>query len=297
MDLSSKASGPPHLPLAGSHGGSPISMPFGVRGPGASDIHNLPVPPQPLLDLRKLLDGTAETDIANIFFGTDALAMKLQRIAYSCPPGMQPDLPHDSRGFPQARIQCNNEMMRRIRKDHTHGESTYVPYTIRQQAKHNIQKLFPHVPLNANSFNFNVFWTWMAKHNPYFYESEDNLAVMIKRVAASFADPGQTEVDVNESAEETAIIKSDKLHALAGTLQRGSATVTFTLAELRSFHPEKLHAAGKLRSLDWALDEKDIDDAVGAKTHARFHKYKVALEKLLVSGKGAGKGGKGKQSV
>jgi hypothetical protein len=43
----------------------------------------LPEPPHPTMDLRQLLEGTSEDDIKGIFFGTDALAAELQRIAYS----------------------------------------------------------------------------------------------------------------------------------------------------------------------------------------------------------------------
>ena len=70
--------------------------------------------------------------------------------------------------------------------------------------------------------------------------------------------------------------------------------VTFTVDELRNFSPAKLHDTPKVRSIDWALDEKCMDERDGPNTVNWFIKYKVALEKLILPGKVArGKGGVG----
>jgi hypothetical protein len=228
------------------------------------------------------------------------VADKLQRVAFSCPPGFQPELTKDQPGFIAARVQCNKEMMKRalslcsqkVRNDISQHDAPYVPYIVRHQAKRNIQKLFPHVPLNANAQNCNVFYTWMQKNSPFFHESDDNLAEMIRHVAHSMADPAQTGVDTPDAAAEVALINAKNLQSLAGSAGRGSRVVTFTLDDIRTFQPGKLHETSKVRSLDWALDEKGMNDNDGPNTRARFNKYKLALEKLLVPGEG-GKGAKG----
>ena len=51
-----------------------------------------------------------------------------------------------------------------------------------------MQILFPHVPLNADKFSFNVFYTWMIKHCPYAFENQDSLADMIRKVTQTMAD-------------------------------------------------------------------------------------------------------------
>ena len=109
------------------------------------------------------------------------------------------------------------------------------------------------------------------------------------------ADPAQTELDLEESAGEVALIPGKRLATLAGDDASHAKVVTFTLQELRDFTLERLHENAKIRSLDWALDEKGPDDAEGPSTKVRFNQYKLALEKLLLlgqAGKGLGKGGK-----
>jgi hypothetical protein len=314
MELSTKAKGAPYLPVYHCDHGRRPAQPLHRRldfdgqfpGPPPFPVHqngrSVLEPPSPTIDLRRLLEGTPEDELKSIFFGNDGLAAKLQRVAYSCNPGLQPDFSRDHPDFPQERIKCNAEMMKRVlclcspsvRKDYAQGSESFVPYIVRTQAKRNMQKLFPHIPLNASAYNFNVFFTWMSKNSPYFYDSEDNLAVMIRNVAASIADPGQTEADTDDAAKETAIINASKLVSLAGASTRGSAVVTFTLDELRNFYPNKLHETNRVRSIDWAMDEKGIDETADSNnTRARYNKYKVALEKLIVQGKGDKGGGKG----
>ena len=129
------------------------------------------------------------------------------------------------------------------------------------------------------------------------YKGSDNMADMIRKVASNLADPAQTDLDAADSASELAIINSQQHQALAGASGRGAAVVTFTVAELQAFHPGKLHETGKIRTLDWALDEKVIDESDGLNTKARYNKYKIALEKLLTKAvpkkpaKGKGKTG------
>jgi hypothetical protein len=305
----SKARGAPHLPFTHSE-----SSPIGAPAPGRIESW-FPPPPDPKADLRKLLEGLPESEFASIFFGGDALALKLQKIAHSCPPGFQPDLPNSHDDFIRARQQCNGEMMRRVlslcsstvRQEQSQNEGLFTPYIVRSQTKRDMQKLFPHIPLNADRFNFNVLFAWMAKNSPYFYEGPDNMAVMIRKVAASLADPGQTELDTDAAAAEAALIDVSRLALMTETPGPRAAAVTFTMQELRDFHPDKLHDGSKIRTLDWALDDKGPDDNDGANTKARFSQYLVALEKLLLldsggkasskggksgSGKGRGKGGK-----
>ena len=69
---------------------------------------------------------------------------------------------------------CNSEMMRRIMslsspsvREHAASKlAAYVPYVVRTNAKGNMQKLFPHVLLNADKNAFNVYYTWLMERAP-----------------------------------------------------------------------------------------------------------------------------------
>ena len=103
-----------------------------------------------------------------------------------------------------------------------------------------MQILFPHVPLSADKFSFNVFYTWMIRHCPYAFENQDSLADMIRKVAQTMADPGQTEADLAKTAAEVETMNAQKMRTLAGVLPGPRVeTITFTVAELNAFCPDR----------------------------------------------------------
>ena len=121
---------------------------------------------------------------------------------------------------------------------------------------------------------------------------------MIKKIAHSLADPGQTEAHVAETVDETQIIDAQMLRTFADVTQGPRPeTVSFTLAELIAFAIERIERAQKSRSLDWAVEDRSIEEAP-AKTNARAATVKLAFEKLLLpsssanKNKGRRKGGK-----
>ena len=254
-----------------------------------------------------------DSELLELMFCGNAISHGPQRGAYACPPGFQPDLAPDNPDFISARTKYNSEMMRRVlalcspsvRTEVSQNIGSYIPYVVRSNTKKHMQKLFPRIPMNADKFSFNVFYTWMLKNSPYAFDSQDNMADTVCKAAHSAADRGQTEADLAEAVEEVETMCAQRINTFAGIMLGPQAeTVAFTVAELKAFCPERLHAAQKPKSLDWALDEKGSLDEFGPKTKVRPAKYKQALEKLLSPlvvgkksrGKNRGKGGKGHPS-
>ena len=62
------------------------------------------------------------------------------------------------------------------------------------------------------------------------------------------ADPGQTEADLAKTAAEVETMNAQKMRTLAGVLPGPRAeTITFTVAELNAFCPDRLHSAQKTK--------------------------------------------------
>ena len=158
----------------------------------------------------------------------------------------------------------------------------YIPYVMRAQARKNLQKIVPLIPLDADTFNFSVFLTWLEKSSPYRQYEKGNLARMISDVARTIADDGQANLEAAAAASEADMPSGDALRALAGAVAEPkpkAQAVTLTLEDIKQFRPTKLHGARSVRSLDWALDDTEIDDTLPS-TKSLYVHYAKALEAL-----------------
>ena len=118
---------------------------------------------------------------------------RLQRAAYACPPGFNPDIPQDHADSTKSWIKCNLEMMRRIM-------SLSSP-SVREEAASNLAPYVPYVVMGKG---------------PYNYTGTDSIANMTRKSDRSIAATGQTEADLAETVDETQIIDAQKLRTLAG---------------------------------------------------------------------------------
>ena len=270
----------------------------------------------PLLDqFRRTVGKLSDEDLLKLTRGDDTTGSRLQKAAYGVPPHLFPDLCFDDPRFKEARALCNAEMMRRCkslctpktRTAVTDNPGEYVPYIMRAQARRNLQKIVPLIPLEADTFNFNVFLTWLTRNSPYTMK-KDALPEMIGKIAASLADEGQARLESDGAPAETQLVAPAAIRALAqGCAQpptqaaapggaasaRGPAAadaLTITLEDLKSFAFDRLHERSGARTLDWALEDRAIAAEDPAPLRTKFESYKTALNALAPKKKGAGKG-------
>ena len=111
------------------------------------------------------------------------------------------------------------------------------------------------MPFDANRNTFNVFYTWLPKGIPYCYLGRNSMTKMIRKVAHTLADQGQTEAGLAETLNEIKLLDAQRFWTLALIVPVPKAeTVAFTLAELKACCPDHVHAAQKLKTLECALE-------------------------------------------
>eukprot|EP00959_Pyramimonas_sp_CCMP1952_P321618 6730213-Pyramimonas_sp.AAC.1 len=59
--------------------------------------------------------------------------------------------------------------------------------------------------MDADTYNFNVFLTWLTRNSPYTMK-KDALPDMISKVAASMVDDGQAIIEAQEGSQEAALL-------------------------------------------------------------------------------------------
>ena len=95
----------------------------------------------------------------------------------------------------------------KVRKDISQNSMDFCPYIMRSQARRNLQKLIPYVPLDSDTFNFSVVLQWIQAKRPHqrseYGSQDESLPSMIRRVAVTIADPGQAHVEVNAAIPES----------------------------------------------------------------------------------------------
>ena len=88
---------------------------------------------------------------------------------------------------------------------------------MKTQPRRNFQKIVPYLPLDADTFNFSVFVSWLEKQSPYRMVdgSRTNLAEMLAQIAVSIADEGQANLELMATGVDlTARPSSTTLNAL-----------------------------------------------------------------------------------
>eukprot|EP00959_Pyramimonas_sp_CCMP1952_P341793 7159999-Pyramimonas_sp.AAC.1 len=109
---------------------------------------------------------------------------------------------------------CKSLCTPKTRSALTDNPGEYVPYVMRAQARRNLQKVVPLMPFDCDTFNFNVFLTWLTRNSPYTMK-RDALPEMICKVAASIADEGQAHLESGPASAETQLIPASTIRALA----------------------------------------------------------------------------------
>ncbi|CAK0830790.1 unnamed protein product [Prorocentrum cordatum] len=240
-------------------------------------------------------------DLRKLVFDKDEVPLTIRNVAYGVPPGFEPDLAWEDPRFKDARIACNAGMMRRCkalctaktRSALTENPGEYIPYVMRSQARRNFQKIAPLVPMDADTYNFNVFLTWPTRNSPYTMK-KDAPPDMISKVAASMVDDGQAIIEAQEGSQEAALLPAAPIRALArspGPAAPGPATaaaqdaaaagaVSITLGDLQNYSFTKLHDARQPKSLDWALEDTDVTSDDTQEPRNKFKAYHTALKAL-----------------
>ena len=256
-----------------------------------------PNSPSALGQVRQLIGSLPYEDLVKLVFDRDEASTILQRIAYGVPPDLAPDIVMSDPRFKEARAACNAEMMRRcqalctpkVRTSSMESPGDYVPYVMRAQARRNFQKVVPLIPFEADTFNFNVFLTWLVNNSPYTMK-KDGLIEMISKVASGVVDESQAGLEAEAAASEAAIIPDASLRALG---RRGSPGIpdpsaaaakdalVVTLEDLRNYAFDKLHSGRAPRSLEWALEDRGISQDDSQAVRTKHKAYLAALKALI----------------
>ena len=181
---------------------------------------------------------------------------------------------------------------------------------MRSQARRNLQKIVPLVPLDADTYNFNVFLTWLVNNSP-FAMKKGGLPEMIAKIAASVGDEGQAHLEATAAAAETSLLPDASLRALGRRTNPGAPVpgaaaaadasaaaaaaaaadaTSITLEDLRNYSFEKLHAGRAPRSIDWALEGRGISQDDTPSARSKYKSYLAALKALIPKTKGKCKG-------
>ena len=249
----------------------------------------------------QILEHLLAEDMRNLVFGDHMVSLKLREMAYDCPPHLSPDTLDTSDSFIQDRKACNSEMMRRCkalctaktRQAIRDNSQDYSPYIMKAAARRDLQKIIPFVPLDADTFSYNVFLTRLEKKSPYEMKGRGALPEMITQVAATIADDGQANLEAGPAASEASLLRGEALQALTSASGAKANLVRCTLEDLQHFQFSKLHNSSSLRSLEWALEETKIEKGMDkyAETRDKSLNYQAAMNDLIKK-KGSGKGGK-----
>jgi hypothetical protein len=165
-------------------------------------------------------------------------------------------------------------------------------------ARRNTQRVSLYIPLDADTFTFGVYETWLAKNSPYtkVFGSGDRDAIknMLHRVAQSLADDGQAALAAEEAGEGVLPSTANILQLFPQRISPKRAAA-LTIQDLKEFTPDSMHKSRTSKSLEWALEDSKISTEDSKPLHELFRKYKLALEALLKSdpklskSKGSGK--------
>ena len=249
---------PPHLDnvitdhiqrLFAAQMGGQVSQPTG----GASGTEGN------LASARSIISSMAKEDLHALVFGDDAVGVRIRDMASACPPALMPDVNKDDDNFKEDRIKCNAEMMRRClslctaktRESASYSTNNYVPYIMKAQARRNLQKIIPFVPLDVDTFNFGVWFAWLSKFSPYqMSKGSAGLTEMVSKVATSIADPGQADLELQSLPADLELPNAQTISTI-GKLSgpQVASALKFTLADLQAFQPEKLHKGDRCKSL------------------------------------------------
>ena len=159
------------------------------------------------------------------------------------------------------------------------------------------------IPLDSDPFGLSVFLGWHTKNSPYDnaykqgVDKRDSLIKMIQKVADSIADPAQAQLEVTNALGDPLLASDASVRAMCPARPDVTrAALEMTIGDLKNVKAKPLHNARAKKSLDWAIDQFDIEGADQPKRE-KCTAYRKALEKLCASkGKSGGKGkGKGKK--
>jgi hypothetical protein len=220
---------------------------------------------------------------------------------------MNPDSKYGTESFVSDRQECNPEMMRRCkslcvprsRREIDDHPGAHVPFVMKAQARRNLQKILPYIPLDSDMFTFGTWISWLEAKSPFqnaFGGTKTCLPDMIKDIAMQIADEGQTALDRHAAIDEGNLPSSAAIQSYAGTRKtKGDVGRAFevTIDDLKQFSFQKLHSSPQPRTLEWALENEKIDAIAEPARHAVFLKYCKALETIAKPAKGGGKGAKG----
>ncbi|CAK0858357.1 unnamed protein product [Prorocentrum cordatum] len=288
--------------------GAPLAAPRVPEAPGPDLSASTPD------QFRHLVGKLSGEELLQLVRGDDATAVRLQKAACGVPPHLSPDLCFEDPRFKEARAMCNVEMMRRCkslctpktRSALTDNPGECVPYVMRAQARRNLQKVVPLMPFDCDTFNFNVFLTWLTRNSPYTMK-RDALPEMICKVAASIADESQAHLESGPASAEMQLIPASTIRALAqGCVQTpaqaaaaGAAAMPgqapaeplpITLEDLKNYSFDRLHDRSGTRTLDWALEDRAVTAEDPATLRKKFESYHAAFKTLALKAKGTGKG-------
>ncbi len=287
----------------------PLPPPPHLPSGSAGSLHGAVPGISPIARARAAINELSNQDLQTLLFEGDVVSDKLLQSAYACPPHLKPDLDKNDPEFMSARAACNAEMMRhcaalctpKTRRSHAENPGSYVPYIMAQQARKNLQKIVPHVPFEADTFNFGVFLAWLQVDSPY-RQSEGQMALgnMVGKVAEKFADEGQAQLEHRNVENDPPPPSAPTIRTFARTMPRpqakagaqlaaahrrshqGPALATaLTLAEIKAFKFEKLHTRSSEKSIEWALDEVGFDDEADSPVKDRYEAFRIALTEIL----------------
>ncbi|CAK0858692.1 unnamed protein product [Prorocentrum cordatum] len=242
--------GPRDLPATRDHGQGQAYPPNHVGAPESG-----------VQAAKSAIQKLSDIEVRELLFSGGAVASKLLETAYALPSDYKPDIPFDTEDFINERKKCNAEMMRR---EISQNAEEYCPYIMRAQARRNLQKIVPFVPLDSDTFSFSVFLAWITTQSPCKRAEQSTsgecLSNMTHTVAALLADQGQAHKTVTQ----------------------------YTLDDIKKFKPDRMHQARNTKTIDWAMDEAVPTEDSPASDRQRFAVYRKALD-AIVAPKGRSK--------
>ncbi|CAK0875590.1 unnamed protein product, partial [Prorocentrum cordatum] len=229
-------------------------------------------PPNQLEKAKSIIDQLSDDDLKHPVFDDVHAGARILQIAHGLPPNFHPDLTFGSEEFMEARKKCNAEMLRRctvlctakVRKDISQNADDFCPCTMRSQcAEYGTQ--------------------------------DESLPTMMRKVAASIADPGQAHMEVDAAIPESKPASSRATSALAPKRAADSnQALKFTLEDLNDFHAQRLHQSRGLKPIEWALDEKTPREDDPPALRHRPQGHRKAMGEIIGQKTKGGKGGKKK---
>ena len=94
---------------------------------------------------------------------------------------------------------CKSLCTARTRRDIEEYPGGFVPSGTKAQARRNLQKLLPFMPLDSDLFTFGTWLSWVESKNPFrnkLGENKTRLPDMIRAIATQIADVGSRKWNV-----------------------------------------------------------------------------------------------------